>query len=160
MKHIILMRHAKSDSSDRTLTDHQRNLTLRGNHDARVMAERLKEYGILPDLMLVSDAIRARDTWQIIFNLLGKSQTKFDTYLYMASPRTIIKKLKEVDNLIETVLVLAHNPGITEVFQTLANVQIDYVPSGGVVCIQLHTDKFSEIDNCTKDLIYFTYPKV
>jgi phosphohistidine phosphatase len=109
--------------------------------------------------MLVSDATRTRETWQHIAEPLGTIQTKFDRDLYMASPRTIIEKLKEVDNLIDTVLLMAHNPGITEVFHILANIDIDNVPTAGVGCIQLYTDKFSEIENCKKDLVYFTYPK-
>jgi phosphohistidine phosphatase len=153
------MRHAKSDWSDRELTDHQRILNARGNRDAPLMAKRIKEFGVLPDLMLVSDATRTRETWQHIAEPLGTIQTKFDRDLYMASPRTIIEKLKEVDNLIDTVLLMAHNPGITEVFHILANIDIDNVPTAGVGCIQLYTDKFSEIENCKKDLVYFTYPK-
>ena len=159
MKQIILMRHAKSDWSDKELTDHQRILNARGNRDAPLMAKRIKEFGVLPDLMLVSDATRTRETWQHIAELLGTIQTKFDRDLYMASPSTIIEKLKEVDNLIDTVLLMAHNPGITEVFNVLANIYIDNVPTAGVGCIQLYTDKFSEIENCKKDLVYFTYPK-
>ena len=159
MKQIILMRHAKSDWSDKELTAHQRILNARGNRDAPLMAKRIKEFGVLPDLMLVSDATRTRETWQHIAELLGTIQTKFDRDLYMASPSTIIEKLKEVDNLIDTVLLMAHNPGITEVFNVLANIYIDNVPTAGVGCIQLYTDKFSEIENCKKDLVYFTYPK-
>jgi phosphohistidine phosphatase len=159
MKHIILMRHAKSDWSNGELTDHQRTLNTRGNLDAPLMATRIKGYGKLPELMLVSDATRTRETWQHITKPLGNVQTKFDRALYMASPYTIIEKLKEVDNLIDTVLLIAHNPGITEVFHILANIDIDNVPTAGVGCIQLHTDKFSEIENCKKNLVYFTYPK-
>lgn len=159
VKYIILMRHAKSDWSDTSLSDHNRTLNTRGNKDAPKMAERIKAYDILPELMLVSDAARTRETWQHIAEPLGNVQTKFDEDLYLASPRTIIQKLKDVNNLIDTVLLLAHNPGITDVFHDLAGIRIDNVPTAGVGCIRLHTDKFSEIETCKKELVYFTYPK-
>ncbi len=159
MKHIIFMRHAKSDWSDVNLTDHQRTLNSRGNRDAPKMAEQIKAYGILPDLMLVSDATRTRETWQHLIPILGSVQTKFDADLYLAPPRTIIEKLKEVDHLIDTVLLLAHNPGITDVFYELAGIRIDNVPTAGVGCISLQTDQFRNIESCEKELVYFSYPK-
>lgn len=159
MKHLLLMRHAKSDWSNTQITDHERPLNKRGQRDALLMAQNIKARGILPDLMLVSDAQRTRETWQIISVHLGNPQTKFDNTFYMASPTTIIRQLKMVDNLVDTVLLLAHNPGITEVFYDLANIHIDNVPTAGVGCLKLYTDKFGEIENCTKDLVYFSYPK-
>lgn len=159
MKYIILMRHAKSDWNDLSLTDHQRSLNKRGNTDAPLMAQRIKSYGILPELMLVSDATRTRETWQHIAEPLGNAQTQFDADLYLASTSTIIQKLKKLDNMIDNVLLLAHNPGITDVFYDLAGIRIDNVPTAGVGCIKLHTDQFSEIETCEKELIYFTYPK-
>lgn len=159
MKYIILMRHAKSDWNDPSLTDHQRTLNKRGNTDAPLMAQRIKSYGILPELMLVSDATRTRETWQHIAEPLSNVQTQFDADLYLASPSTIIQKLKKLDNMIDNVLLLAHNPGITDVFYDLAGIRIDNVPTAGVGCIKLHTDQFSEIETCEKELVYFTYPK-
>jgi len=159
MKRILLMRHAKSDWDNTELTDHQRTLNKRGKRDAPIMASRIKEYNIIPEIMLVSDAARTRETWELINETLDVSQTKFDSELYLASSSTIIEKLKEVDDIIDTVLLLAHNPGITSVFYDLAGVRIDNVPTAGVGCIQFNTDRFSEIENCEKELIYFTYPK-
>ncbi len=159
MKHLLLMRHAKSDWENTQLTDHERPLNERGQRDALLMAQKIKAYGVLPDLMLVSDAQRTRETWLIINEHLGSPQTKFDKQFYMASPATIIRKLKMIDNLVDTVLLLAHNPGITEVFYDLANISIDNVPTAGVGCLRLHTDKFFEIEKCKKDLVYFSYPK-
>lgn len=159
MKHILLMRHAKSDWSDSTLTDHQRVLNKRGKRDAPVMARRISEQNILPDMMLVSDAARTRETWELVTQQLRNIPTKFDPDLYLASPDTIIQKLKEVDNMIDNVLVLGHNPGITEAFYQLGNIRIDNVPTAGIGCIRLDTDKFGDIEVCKKELVYFTYPK-
>ena len=59
MKTIILVRHAKSSWDDFTIPDFDRPLNDRGKRDAPVMAARLKEHGLSPDLLLSSPARRA-----------------------------------------------------------------------------------------------------
>ena len=160
MKRVILMRHAKSDWSNAGQTDHQRTLNVRGRKDTPQIAQKIKDYGILPDLILVSDAQRTRETWQILSEILPSAPTRFTHDLYLASAQQIIKTIEEVDPLIDTVLILAHNPGITDVFYSLAGVQIDNVPTAGVGCIQLDTDTFKNILESTPKLEYFYYPKM
>ena len=159
MKRVILMRHAKSSWADSTQTDHQRGLNNRGKRDAPVMAQRIVNYGILPEIMLVSDAQRTRETWELIKDIIPPCQAKFSNDLYLASPQTITKNILNTDNLIDTVLILAHNPGITEAFYSLAGVNIDNVPTSGVGCIAFDTDDFRKIEECPVKLEYFTYPK-
>ena len=154
------MRHAKSDWSNAGQTDQQRSLNARGKRDTPQIAQKIKDYGILPDLILVSDAQRTRETWQILSEILPSAPTRFTHDLYLASAQQIIKTIEEVDPLIDTVLILAHNPGITDVFYSLAGVQIDNVPTAGVGCIQLDTDTFKNILESTPKLEYFYYPKM
>ena len=154
------MRHAKSDWADPSMTDHQRGLNSRGKRDAPKMAQRIIENGILPELMLVSDAQRTRETWELIKNNFPSSKTIFTNDLYLASPKVITNYIKSIDNLIDSVLVLAHNPGITETFLSLGNVQIDNVPTAGVGCISFLTDDFKNLEECNSKLEYFTYPKM
>ncbi|HAY87868.1 MAG TPA: phosphohistidine phosphatase [Bacteroidetes bacterium] len=159
MKHILLMRHAKSDWNSESLNDHERPLNKRGIQDAPKIATEIIKRGIIPELMLVSDAKRTQETWNLISPFFAGVQTKFDAELYLASPKIIQTKLEEVHHLVDTVLLLAHNPGITEAFYSLANVQIDNVPTAGVGCIRLYTDDFKTLKTCKKELVYFTYPK-
>jgi phosphohistidine phosphatase len=153
------MRHAKSDWNSSDLTDHQRPLNKRGIRDAPLMAEEIKRKGILPELMLVSDAKRTQETWGLISPSFVGVKTKFDPDLYLAPPEVIVSKLEELSHLVDTVLLLAHNPGISEAFYTLAGITIDNVPTAGVGCIRCYTDNFKKITTCKKELIYFTYPK-
>ncbi len=154
------MRHAKSDWSNAGQTDHQRTLNARGRKDTPQIAQKIKDYGILPELILVSDAERTRETWQILSEILPSTPTRFTNDLYLASAQQIIKTIEELDPLIDTVLILAHNPGITDVFYSLAGVQIDNVPTAGVGCIQFDTDNFRNVLESTPKLEYFYYPKM
>jgi phosphohistidine phosphatase len=154
------MRHAKSDWSNAGQTDHQRSLNARGRKDTPRIAQKIKDYGILPDLILVSDAERTRETWQILSEILPSIPTRFSHDLYLASAQQITKTIEEVDPLIDTVLILAHNPGITDVFYSLAGVRIDNVPTAGVGCIQFDTDNFKNVLKSSTELEYFYYPKM
>ena len=62
MRTLTLMRHAKSSWDDPAVGDHDRPLNGRGKKAAKVMAERLKSSGYKPDLVVVSSALRARET--------------------------------------------------------------------------------------------------
>jgi phosphohistidine phosphatase len=145
MKHVILMRHAKSDWKLAGLTDHQRPLNKRGVHDAPLMGASIKKRGIIPELVLVSDAKRTQETWSLLSPLFEGAQTKFDAELYLASSEIILTKLQEVNHLIDTVLLLA-------------NINTSDIPTSGVCCIRLHTDDFKNTLKCKKELVYFTYP--
>ena len=66
MKILTLVRHAKSDWSDTSLTDRQRPLNPRGKRDAPEMGKRIVNHGIRPSLIIASPAVRAWTTAKII----------------------------------------------------------------------------------------------
>ena len=153
------MRHAKSDWANRNNTDHQRPLNARGIRDAPVIGARIKEKGILPDLVLVSDAQRTRDTWKLIQPYLVTSKVQFLAELYLANSIELLKIIQQSEDKHQTIMILAHNPGITYAFYELAQITIDNVPTAGVGCIEFDCMSFSEIAESKSSLTYFTYPK-
>ena len=160
MKRVILMRHAKSSWNNHLHSDHERPLNERGKVDVPNMANQMVKKGFLPELMLVSDSVRTLETRELIMPFLPPISTQFSSQLYMASAQTIIDHIKNTDNLIDTVLVLAHNPGITEAFYDLAHLRIDNVPTAGVGCITFEVDSFKNIAPYNARLEYFIYPKM
>ena len=91
-------------------------------------------------------------------DLTGNISVRSDKELYLASSKTIVKKLKEIDNILDSALILAHNPGITDVLNEYFKVNLDHMPTCGVCCIWFHTDKFENILDCKTELAYFSYP--
>ena len=59
MKTLVIVRHAKSSWESAALSDFDRPLNKRGQHDAPIMAKRIMEKGIRPDLLVSSPAMRA-----------------------------------------------------------------------------------------------------
>ncbi len=109
MKRLILMRHAKSDWSV-GMPDHARPLNARGRKSAQALGDWLRAQGLQPDQILCSSAARTRETLELL--ALGEVATRFEDRLYLAGPATLLKSLQGASG--ETVLMLAHNPGIGE----------------------------------------------
>lgn len=115
MKHLILIRHAKSSWAN-ALPDHDRPLNKRGRGDAPLIGAWLREHGYLPDLVLCSDAVRTMETWD---RLDLRAPVAYRADLYHASPETIAQILRK--QTAKTVALIAHNPGIGEFAHWLAS---------------------------------------
>lgn len=113
MKTLLLVRHAKSDWGDPGLDDHDRRLNPRGLRDAPRMGRHLAERGVRPDILLASTALRAATTARLIASELGVEVTD-DGELYAASARTLLARASAMPDTAGTVMLVAHNPGISE----------------------------------------------
>ena len=113
MRRVILLRHAKSSWDDPSLTDRERPLARRGRKDAPRMGKFLRKAGFVPDTVLCSSARRARDTWSLVADKLGKApKPAIEEGLFMVAPRRLLARLRRLDDASETVLVVGHNPGL------------------------------------------------
>jgi len=160
MKTLILMRHAKSDWGDFSARDYDRELNARGKRDAPLMGQRLAERDIQPDAFTVSTACRAKTTASLMACALGFSSADIQWIdeLYLASPATMKSVIRQTADDVQTLALLAHNPGVTELVNQLTNADIDNVPTCGVLTLSLPVDHWSELRN-NAELIDFDYPK-
>jgi phosphohistidine phosphatase len=114
LKTLLLLRHAKSSWADPALDDHQRPLNERGRRDAPRMGDLVREYRLSPDIIVSSDAVRARQTAEAVAEAAGcAAKILFDPRLYHASPASIVAVLQTVpDAKARTVMIVGHNPGL------------------------------------------------
>ena len=123
----MLLRHAKSAWPD--VPDHERPLARRGKRDAPVMGRWLHTAGHLPDQVLCSPARRARETWQLAQAGLGSTPpVTFDDGLYHASAADILELIRQTSPAVTTLLIVGHDPAITELTLTLARSRSDAAP--------------------------------
>jgi len=121
MRTLFLLRHAKSSWDDPDLGDYDRPLAHRGRKAAAAMGVAMAERGWLPDLALVSPALRARDTWErLAAELPAPVETRFETAIYMASPDDLLGLLRAAPETARTVLLVGHNPGLEDCAGLLA----------------------------------------
>lgn len=108
---LILIRHAKSSWSDPFADDHARVLNTRGHASGNAIGEWLAEHGYLPDLVLCSDAMRTRQTADLILPALSPTPTlRLSPRLYHAAPDAILDRIKR--ETAAAIAVIGHNPGI------------------------------------------------
>ena len=137
-KHLVLMRHAKSGWSDTELRDFDRSLSNRGKQDAPLMGKLLADKGIQPDLIISSDAVRALSTAKLVAQALGYPVGRILTNhaLYLAPPNVLLDAVSNASADCETVLLVAHNPGMTELANQLSEAHIDNLPTCGVFIVK------------------------
>nr|MDQ6918773.1 histidine phosphatase family protein [Candidatus Dormibacteraeota bacterium] len=111
---LHLLRHAKSDWDDKSLTDHERPLAPRGVKAAHQLARHLEDSPIVVDLVICSTARRTRETLELIRQALGDVSVKFDDDLYAASTDKLLARLHRVPAKVGAVMLIGHNPGMEE----------------------------------------------
>ena len=125
-KQLLLLRHAKSSWDDPDLIDFDRPLSGRGLKAAPLVGRELASQGWLPDLALVSPALRSRDTWRLVSaELPAKTPAKFVQALYEASAADVLAKVRQANAATSSLLVLGHNPGLEEFARRLAGAGSD-----------------------------------
>jgi len=162
VKRLTLFRHAKSSWNDPRLPDNERPLSSRGERDAPAMTARLAARGERPDLILTSHALRATATARVIAQGLGCPDdiVRIDRRLYLAPPQVLLDVLREQDDADHHVLVVGHNPGLTEAAnRLLPTLACDNLPTSAVVAIAVDTDRWAELGPTACRLLYYDYPK-
>ena len=129
MTTLVLVRHAKSDWGHPRLDDHDRPLNERGLRDAPAMAARLAASGVFPDAILSSSALRARTTAGFFGKALGVEPQPLEQ-LYGA-PASVLLGVA-VDSGVDSVLIVAHDPGMTVLAEQLSDGGIAHMPTCAV----------------------------
>jgi len=163
VKTLFIIRHAKSSWDASNIDDFERPLNDRGKHDAPRMGKRLKEKDIQPTLLLSSPAKRALSTAKRIAKVLKypKDDIKTDRRLYHADEETMLTIVRELKEKQDVVMIFSHNPGLTEFVNSLMDgeLDIDNVPTCGVVAFKLDLDTWKDVDWGKGKLLFFDYPK-
>lgn len=159
MKNLFLLRHAKSSWKDTLIDDFERPLNKKGKRDAPQIAYRFSKRGFDVDLIISSSAKRTSDTAKIFADILRlKSETVFKKELYEASYQEILEVINHINEKFGNVLIVCHNPGVTNLVNYLSDNYIDNLPTSGIV--GLSTDlNWKEIKQNSCSFLFFDYPK-
>jgi phosphohistidine phosphatase len=161
MKILTIVRHAKSSWKDTSLSDKKRPLNRRGERDAPMMGQRIHEHGIRPSLIVTSPATRARTTAKIVakainypLEFLQKEET-----LYLASLDEILDVVVAQDNDFNNMMLVGHNPGMTDFANFLVPGLTNNLPTAGVVSVQIDQDNWSLYERPPTELLVHDWPK-
>jgi phosphohistidine phosphatase len=161
MKTLYIARHAKSSWSNPMLKDFERPLNTRGKENTLKMGKLLKKMKEFPELIISSPAKRAISTARRLSKFLNYNKKKIvqEKMLYMAGIDDFINTISTVKNKISKLMVVSHNPGVTEFTDIKCNENISNIPTCSVVRIDFDMKKWSDIESTTGKIIFFEYPK-
>ncbi len=135
---LLLLRHAKSSWDAPNLVDFDRPLSPRGQKTAPRVGAEIARRGWLPDLALVSPAVRTRETWNLVCARWPRPlpQVAAAEELYGASPQDLLAEAQGTPKSVRTLLMLGHNPGLEEFARKLAG------PASDSRALRQLTEKF------------------
>jgi phosphohistidine phosphatase len=164
VKHLYLLRHAKSSWDDPSIEDHYRPLAPRGRRASELIAEHLRRERIEPSLVLCSSALRTRQTLERVLPGLDPDRVRVEHDLYGASAAQLLARLREVPSDVASVMLVGHQPAIQELALGLAEggPQLDRVrekfPTAAMATLELAGD-WGGLDAGVGELVAYVRPK-
>ena len=161
MKTLILMRHAKSSWDHPSLKDLERPLNARGERDAPLMGSHFSAWGLDPELLVSSPAVRARETALWVARALSypEENIRMAPALYEQGVAGILSVIHALPEALETVCLFGHNPDISEAVGALGGEPVSSLPTAGLVCLLFAVDDWAAVMPGVGRINRFEYPK-
>ncbi len=161
MKTLFLLRHAKSSWDYPKLRDFERPLAPRGDRQPPVMGKRFLERESSVDRIISSPATRAHATALLMAEAIGfpVDEVISNPDLYFCGTSMYLKAASLVDDNCDAVMLVGHNPTITDFANEMANANIANIPTCGLVQLALPIDHWSDIQRGNSKLVEFDFPK-
>lgn len=161
MKTLIMVRHAKSDWGNETITDLLRPLNNRGYSDAQILAKQLAQKTAPPQLWLTSPAIRAYSTALLFAEAFNYDAEKLvlNKKIYEANVKTLQTIVTGIADNIETAFMFGHNPGFTKFFNQFSDAFADNIPTCGVISLSNDVLSWKDFLSTKVKNDFYLYPK-
>lgn len=115
---LVVVRHAKAEPYGPT--DFERELAPPGRADAAAAGAWLAQQGVTADAALVSAAVRARQTWEILAEAAGwDAAAEYDRGMYGADEDGVLDLVALTEEAVHTLVVVGHNPTVGMLAQLL-----------------------------------------
>ena len=132
-RRLIILRHVKSPHPA-GVDDHDRPIDGTGRRDAGRVAERLGERGWVPETGVPRDARRASETWTAV-------QMALD--LCAADVDDMCEVLWGLDDEVDNVIIVGHNPGFSDTTTWLTGVQT-HMPKGAAALLTCEGETWAD----------------
>jgi len=145
-KILYLFRHAKSSWEDPGLADFDRPLNKRGEKAAPLMGKVMKARDVCPAIVLCSPSKRTRQTARLALKKAGLDEAEivFNNDLYLATTGGLIDRIKNIDDLLNSAMMIGHNPGLSELVYLLTGVE-EAFPTAALACLRLNIAHWKDV---------------
>jgi phosphohistidine phosphatase len=145
MKAILLMRHAKSSWKDAGLVDWERPLNKRGRRDAPRMGELLLDEDLVPQIILSSSAVRARQTAEAVAEAVGyDGDINYLDELYGSTVSQYVDVLSRLRDDVDVALIIGHNPELQYLVEVLTG-ETEHLPTAAIARIRMRVERWADV---------------
>jgi len=136
-------------------SDFERELTPEGIRQAHETGKWLREHYIKTDAILSSPAPRASATARILAGRLYFSDDNilYDPEIYNPREAQLLNSISKLPATVQKVLVVSHNPALTQLLRTLVNKNLAYLEPGQVAVLTIDLSEWQEIHITTGTLL-------
>ena len=160
MKSILILRHGKSDWGADCGSAHQRPLAKRGIRAAELMGRFLTQIDQIPDQIISSTAVRARTTAELGIQAgQWNSPASYTDSLYGASVGAVLELLQHLDESVERVLLVGHQPTWSELTSDLTGGARLHFPTAALARVDFDIDRWDELRAGHGVLVWLVNPK-
>ena len=172
MRRLLLLRHAKTETDAPSGKDFDRRLDERGNTDAFALGGWLAKHPPLPDLVCVSTAVRAQQTWERVAGGIAAARPAAVAHLdelYGAGPGELLAAIRAAAaEDPATLMIIGHNPGVHELALGLIGggdaagrkALADNLPTSGLAVIDFAIADWGDVAFRGGQLVRFVSPKL
>jgi phosphohistidine phosphatase len=154
---LVVLRHAKS-AWPAGVADADRPLADRGERDAPAVGRWLREHVPDIDLTVCSPAVRTRQTWRLVAGELDRIPAfRLDERIYDADVPDLLAVLHELPDTVSTVVLVGHNPGLSDLVHTLTGDAIEMKTSS--VAVLRGPDQWTSLSDGAAQLDRFETPR-
>jgi phosphohistidine phosphatase len=160
MKTILLLRHAKSSWDGKEADDRDRPISKRGKKNAQNMGEVLKDEKLKPGLILASNALRARQTAEVVMEAMKyHGDICYLNKLYKGEVEVYAHQIQGLDDEIQTVMVIGHNPSLDTLLQMVTG-KVEPLPTATLAHITVPVDSWKDFHlEVQGELVHLWRPK-
>ena len=173
MRRLMLLRHAKTETDAPSGQDHDRRLDDRGRSDAGEIGHFIARHPPFPELVLVSSAVRAQQTWNLVREAMQDRvpapEVETLEELYGAEPTELLRIVRMASSSDpKRLMLVGHNPGMHELALMLAGdgdkasrkALEDNLPTSGLAVLDFDTDDWTDVAFRRGNLVRFVSPKL
>jgi len=159
MKTLFLLRHAKSNWKDQSLPDFERPLNRRGKEASERVGRYLRDHVIVPELVLSSPAVRARDTVdRVSRKAKWDTEIRYDQRIYEAAGVSLLELVTQIENDRKTALLVGHNPGMEELLLLLTG-NTEQLPTAALAKVEIKTTRWATAVAKKARLVWLITPR-
>lgn len=120
MKQLTLLRHGKSVQDPAYATDRERPLADRGRRDATLLGKFFAQAEVVPDLIVSSPVVRARQTAESFVTAAGfPGEIRWEEAIYAQDADGLLAVVRSLPDTATHALLIGHNPGFEDLVAVL-----------------------------------------